>query len=172
DTPVGGRPGRYPGIAFNAQYSEGVFVGYRHYDQNAIEPLFPFGHGLSYTTFALEDLAVAPAAGGGATVAVTVRNTGSRTGTEVVQVYAGLPEPSASVAQPPKALKAFRKVALAPGDFDRVELALDERAFSYWDAVNDRWTVAPGCYDILVGRSSRDVPLGAKLPLAGATCSE
>lgn len=169
DTPTSGHPERYPGIAANASYSEGVFVGYRHYDEHGIEPLFPFGHGLSYTTFAYHDLRVRHAPRGDGLVAtVQVENTGDRTGTEVVQAYVGKPE--AEVAQPPTSLAAFRKVTLDPGERRRVTLHLTRRSLSYWDVARDRWSVADGCYDVLVGSSSRDVRARDRLPLGAAAC--
>jgi len=171
DKPLDGNPRQYPGVAENAEYSEGVFVGYRHYDENGLTPAFPFGHGLSYTTFAYRGLRVEPGAGGGAVVHATVENTGTRPGVETPQLYLGLPEPRADVPQPPRALKDFTKVALAPGQSRRVRFSLDERAFSYYDTGAAGWRVAPGCYAVMVGRSSRDLPLTGSLARGGASCS-
>ncbi|HEX8105613.1 MAG TPA: glycoside hydrolase family 3 C-terminal domain-containing protein [Solirubrobacteraceae bacterium] len=153
-------PEQYPGVAENARYSEGVFVGYRHFDERGIEPAYPFGFGLSYTSFALSKLKVAPR-GEGVRVRATVRNTGARAGTEVAQLYVGMPDPRPGVAQPPRQLKGFARVALSPGQRRRVTFELDARAFSYWDTRSQAWTVAPGCYAIAVGTSSRDLPLNA-----------
>jgi beta-glucosidase len=113
-----GRPERYRGVGEDAHYSEGVFVGDRHFDEEGIDPLFPFGHGLSYASREYSDLRVAPAAGGriGARVTATVRNTSARDGVEVPQLYVSLPSPGPTVRQPPRALKAFAKLALGPGE--------------------------------------------------------
>ncbi|MEX2195043.1 MAG: glycoside hydrolase family 3 C-terminal domain-containing protein [Thermoleophilaceae bacterium] len=164
DTPTAGHLERYPGIAFRAQYSEGVFMGYRHYDEHRIAPLFPFGHGLSYTRFAYRDLSLEDAPDGGAAVEATVENVGGRPGVEVAQLYAGLPEPGPGVPQPPRWLKGFEKLRLEPGESHRVRFELSARDLSHWDAGEDRWALAPGCYVLSVGRSSRD------LPLSGQTC--
>ncbi len=154
---------QYPGIKgadghYTAKYSEGVFVGYRHYDQNRVAPLFPFGHGLAYTTYAYSGLAVAPGDGGNLVVSANITNTGTRFGGEIVQLYVGAPA-SAPVPIPPQQLKGFTKARVAPGQTVRVSFTLDQRAFSYWDAASDRWRVAAGTYPILVGSSSRDIRL-------------
>jgi beta-glucosidase len=146
-------PAQYPGVNGVATYSEGVFVGYRHYDESGIAPLFPFGFGLSYTTFRLGHLSVH-----GGTVALDVRNTGRRAGSEVVQVYVGHPA-STPVPEPPHQLGAFAKVTLAPGQTKHLVLHLDARAFAYWDTGTGGWVVSPGRYQIAVGTSSRDLPL-------------
>jgi beta-glucosidase len=164
-------PEQYPGVAENAQYSEGVFIGYRHYDEHGIEPLFPFGHGLSYTTFDYSRLRVRrPRRDGTVRVRVRVKNSGPRTGVEIVQLYLGLPEPTPDVPQPPKALKAIAKVSLAPGRRKRVRFELDRRAFSYWDTASGGWVVAPGCYDVMVGRSSRDLRAQGVVRVGGVLC--
>jgi beta-glucosidase len=137
-------------------YKEGIFVGYRWFDAKNIEPLFPFGHGLSYTTFAQSDLAVETTADG-ASVSLTVANTGPRAGAEVMQIYVGQPE--CSVERPVRELKGFVKVALEPGESRRVEIALDRRAFSYWSEEANAWTVEPGEFVIEAGTSSRNLPL-------------
>ena len=170
DLPTTGRPERYPGVGENAEYSEGVFVGYRHFDQNKIAPRFPFGHGLSYATWQYDDLTITPARGGrvAARVSATVRNTSSRPGVEVAQLYVGLPAPGASVPQPPRALKAFTKVALGPGKSRRVTFELDERSLSYWNEAAKDWSIAPGCYTVEVARSSRDPQLTGALTVGGA----
>ena len=134
-----------------ATYSEGVFVGYRHYDAHGIEPLFPFGYGLSYTTFALSNLTV-----NGTTVEVDVANTGSRAGADVVQVYVS---PPAAAGEPPKQLKGFAKVSLSPGQTKRVSITLQDRSFSVWSTSAGAWTVVPGHYAVSVGDSSRNLPL-------------
>jgi beta-glucosidase len=154
-----------PGPGGVAHYSEGVFVGYRHYDAKAIAPLFPFGHGLSYTSFAYKDLKISadhvsfeskPAAT--LSIDATVVNTGRVAGAEVVQLYVGLPSLE-GVPQPPRQLKGFAKVNLDPGKQARVHLVLDKRSLSYWDMKSHAWAVASGDYQIMVGSSSRDVRL-------------
>lgn len=154
-----------PGPGGLAHYSEGVFVGYRHYDANGITPLFPFGHGLSYTSFAYKDLKISTDQISfdkqhAATVSVeaTVTNTGRVRGAEVVQLYLGLPSAD-GVPQPPKQLKGFEKVTLEPGKQARVKMVLDEHSLSYWDVKKHAWAVAPGDYQIMVGASSRDIRL-------------
>ncbi len=171
DIPAAGNPRQYPGVLETAEYSEGVFAGYRHYDERGITPRWPFGHGLSYTSFVLRGLRVEPAAGGGpaATVGATVTNTGSRAGVAVPQLYVG--HPSAGVPQPPRQLKGFRKLALGPGESTRVRFRLDRRAFAHWDVAADDWAVAPGCYGVFVGRSSRDLPLRGTVAQSGLPAS-
>ena len=150
---------RYPGVDGKAAYSEGILVGYRWYDARGIEPLFPFGHGLSYTTFAYDGLSVRPA-GDGLDVAFTVRNTGTRAGAEVAQVYLG------PVANPPapmtmKSLAGFRRIELAAGESRDVTVHVDGRALSYWSETTHGWRRAPGIRPVLVGSSSRDIRLSA-----------
>jgi len=170
DAPTTGDFDQYPGLV-EVQHKEGVFVGYRHYDQRQIEPAYPFGHGLSYTSFAYRGLRIRPGVGDSAQVSVEVRNTGRRAGTEVVQLYLGLPEPDASVRQPPRALKGIAKVGLGAGERRRVRFSVDRRALSYWDAAADAWAVASGCYGVMVGRSSRDIRLRGTLAVNSA-CRE
>jgi len=146
-------------------YSEGVFVGYRGFEHNAIEPLFPFGFGLSYTTFAYANLSVTPAttSDGAVTVAFDVTNTGGRAGADVAQVYVS--DPQASVPRPPKELKGFVKVSLEPEQTERVTVVLDRRALSYFDVEAKDWRAEPGEFGILVGRSSADIVLRGSLTL-------
>jgi beta-glucosidase len=163
-------PAQYPGVAGVATYSEGVFVGYRHYDAHGIEPLFPFGFGLSYTSFRLGQLTLSPSTGvshGQVTVHVEVTNTGPRTGSEVVQVYVGHPAGTA-VPEPPHQLVAFLRVTLAPGQTRRVALHLGPRAFAYWDTTGNRWVVPDGTYGVFAGTSSRDLPLSMPVRIARA----
>jgi beta-glucosidase len=146
------------------EYTEGLFVGYRHFDKSGIKPLFPFGYGLSYTTFAYKNLTVSPAAGSGAaTVAFDVTNTGTRGGADVAQVYVG--DHHASVPRPVKELKGFAKVEVNPGETKHVEVTLNRRAFSYYDVKNHKWTVAPGEFDVYVAHSAADIELTGKLKL-------
>ncbi len=146
------------------EYSEGVFVGYRHFDKSGIKPLFPFGYGLSYTTFAYKNLTVTlGSADQPVTVAFDVSNTGAGAGAEVAQVYVG--DRHAKVPRPVKELKGFAKVELKPGETRHVQIALDRRAFSYYDVKNHMWTVAPGDFDIYVARSAAEIELTGKATL-------
>ncbi len=168
DLPTAGDPRQYPGVAEIAVYSEGVLIGYRHFDANGIDPAFPFGHGLSYTTFELDDLRVRPAPAGSDTIATlsyTVSNTGDRTGTAVPQVYVGLPAPDADTIQPPRQLRHAAPVELAPGQTRRVTAELAPDDLSYYDMAAGDWRVAPGCYTIELGHSSRDLVDEVILPV-------
>ncbi len=153
------------GNGAEVDYKEGVFVGYRWYDENHIKPAYPFGYGLSYTSFRYSHLRIH-----GRTVRATVTNTGHRTGVAVPQLYVHLPAPSAAVPQPPRQLKGYRSVTLAPGRSARVTFRLGPRAFSYWDTAAGRWRIAPGCYRIYVGPSSRALPLRGAIGERGARC--
>jgi beta-glucosidase len=146
-------------------YSEGVFLGYRHFDRSRTKPLFPFGHGLSYTTFQYGNLEVKPASGGNALASVSfqVKNTGSREGAEVAQLYVG--DAHSHVERPVKELKGFAKVELKPGETKTVELTLDRRAFSYFDVKTHQWKAEPGDFAIQVGGSSADIALRGKFTL-------
>jgi beta-glucosidase len=137
-----------------AHFDEGIFIGYRYWDQYNQKPLFPFGYGLSYTSFTIKGTGVKPSPDGGAIVNVVVKNTGKRAGSEVVQTYLGFPK---SAGEPPKQLKAFQKVLLQPGEEKTVSLILDADAFKYWNETTHAWTTAPGIYSVMVGRSSRDI---------------
>jgi beta-glucosidase len=140
-------------------YAEGVLVGYRWFDAKGIEPLFPFGYGLSYTTFAIKNLSLSATsirAGGELTATVEVANTGTREGAEVVQLYVG--DPSASVPRPPSELKGFEKVSLKPGETKNIHFTLHARDFSYWDEKGGDWKIDPGVFSISVGNSSRNTP--------------
>ncbi len=148
----------YPGREGKTEYTEGIFVGYRFYDREKKEVLFPFGHGLSYTRFSYGPVKVsAPSVGSkyAREVRLDVTNSGDRPGEEVVQVYVG--DRHAPVPRPPAELKAFRKVSLAPGEKKTVLVTLDESSFAYFDAASGKWTVAPGTFEILAGSSSRDI---------------
>jgi beta-glucosidase len=150
----GAANGWFPGHDGVVTYGEQTLVGYRHFDAHGIEPLFCFGHGLSYGEFEFEAPTVRVE---GRTVGLSLRvtNRGSRRGTEIVQVYVG--DRESSVVRATKELKAFAKVALEPGASQRVELTLDERSFAFWDTDQHDWKVEPGQFDLFVGRSSRDV---------------
>jgi beta-glucosidase len=147
-------------------YREGLFVGYRGFEKNGVKPLFPFGHGLSYTSFKYANLSVTPAksADGQAQVSFDVTNTGTRAGADVAQVYVG--DRHSKVPRPAKELKGFAKVALAPGETRRVTVDLDRRSLSYYDVKSKQWRAEPGTFEILVGRSSEDIQLKGSLALA------
>ena len=150
----------YPGRGGKVSYHEGVFVGYRYYDTKQIEPLFPFGHGLSYTEFAYSDLCVSKSNLTDAdtlTVKLTLTNTGERTGSEVVQLYVA--NPKGEVLRPEKELRDFTKVELRPGESREVTFRLDARCFSYYDTELKRFYAAEGDYEILAAASSRDIRL-------------
>ena len=162
NAPTSGNPAQYPGVNETVTFSEGVMVGYRHYDAKGIEPRFPFGHGLSYTTFRYSDLAASTGS-----VKVTVTNTGARTGIAVPQLYIGMPSPGADVPQPPRQLKGYTKITLRPGESRRVTFPLSQRSFAYWNESAKAWKVADGCYRIMVGSSSRDIAETASLGQCG-----
>jgi beta-glucosidase len=153
DEPVAGDPEKYPGVGETVRYKEGVFIGYRWFDEHKLGVAYPFGYGLGYTTFQISDLRVEP--GADAVVSVAATNTGPRAGSTAPQLYVGMPE--RGLEQPPLQLKGFERVRLAPGQTKRVRFTLDERAFSHWDQHAGRWAVTPGCYRIVVGQHSRDV---------------
>jgi len=148
--PGGGR-GRMPD--FDIDYTEGLKVGYKWFDAEGKEPLFAFGHGLSYTTFAYSGLKATIDS-----VSFTVKNTGKRAGAEIAEVYAGLP---AAANEPPKRLVAWDKVELKPGESKTVTLALEPKFLSIFDEEKDAWSLMAGEYKILVGGSSRNTPLAA-----------
>jgi beta-glucosidase len=158
------------GAPITVEYSEGLQIGYRWFDANRIAPRFPFGFGLSYTTFALSNLVVTPRRTDGTgpiTVRVTVTNTGKRRGAEVPQVYVSLPE---STGEPPKRLVAFEKVWLEPGQRRTVAMTIDPSAPSHplgvWDESTKRWRVPEGSYTITVGASSADTGLASGMVVA------
>jgi beta-glucosidase len=148
-------------------YREGIFVGYRGYEKKSITPQFPFGYGLSYTTFKYAGLAVTPAKtrDGKVSVSFEVTNTGSRAGADVAQVYVG--DAHAKLPRPPKELKGFAKVSLQPGETRRVSVDLDRRSFSYYDVKARQWRADPGVFEVLVGRSSADLQLTGTVTLVG-----
>ena len=146
------------------EYKEGLFVGYRHFDKSGIKPLFPFGYGLSYTTFAYKNLMVSPGSASGnhqVTVEFDITNTGLRRGQEVAEVYVG--DKHAPVPRPVKELKGFAKVDLSPGETKHVEVTLDRRAFSYYDVKAHAWTVSPGDFDIDVAHSAAEIELTGRV---------
>lgn len=146
----------YPGKDGVTEYSEGIFVGYRHFDMKNMEVQFAFGHGLSYTTFSYENLKVDAKKTGGKNrinVSFEVKNTGSREGAEVAQVY--VHDMKSSVPRPPKELKAFKKANLKPGESQTVTVSLDDNALAFYDAAQHAWVVEPGTFEVMVGSSSR-----------------
>jgi beta-glucosidase len=150
----------YPGHDGKAPYDEGLLVGYRHYDAQKVEPLFPFGHGLSYTRFAYGDLVVE----GDGDVRVDVTNVGPRPGREVVQLY--VHPVDSPVERPEQELKEFATVDLAPGETTTVRFTLPDRAFAHWDPALHDWVVAPGDYELRAGSSSRAVHTTARITRA------
>jgi beta-glucosidase len=151
-------------------YREGVYLGYRGFDHNGTKPLFPFGYGLSYTTFAYRNLAVSSPKTTGQSgswqvqVQFDLTNTGKRDGAEVAQVYVASHDSPAP--RPVKELKGFSKVSLHPGETRRVSVMLDRRAFSYYDVATKQWRADPGRYDVLVGRSAVQIELGGHVSLS------
>jgi beta-glucosidase len=165
----------FPGDSQVVRYGEGIFIGYRGYDATAQEVAFPFGFGLSYTTFALSDLEVTTrgsVADGtlGADVSLTVTNTGDVDGAEVVQVY--VRDVHATVARPVRELKGFAKVQLAAGASSSVTIELDQRAFAFWSVRQGRWAVEAGEFTVEVGPHSRDLPLAATVTVTAPRLAE
>jgi len=152
----------FPGGPMTVEYRESIYVGYRYYDTAKVDVLFPFGHGLSYTTFAYRDLVVTPS--DDVMIAkFKVRNTGKVAGKEIAQLY--VHDLQSTIFRPDKELKGFAKVELQPGEETEVTLALGQRAFAYYDVPSRGWVVEAGDFEILVGASSRDIRLTASLSL-------
>jgi beta-glucosidase len=147
----------FPGVDGTVKYSEGILVGYRWFDTKKIEPLFPFGFGLSYTTFKYSDFKLIPGTNGAVTAQFEVENTGKSAGAEVAQLYVHQNKPA--VARPEKELKGFQKVSLKPGERRMVSIPLDKTAFSYFDDRTKSWVADEADFDIWVGSSSRDLRL-------------
>ena len=148
----------FPGDGKNVEYAEGVFVGYRYYDKKKMAVRWPFGHGLSYTTFEYSNVRVSADVlndGGTVTVYADIKNTGDRAGREVVQLYVA--DRTGTAGRPEKELKGFAKVALEPGETKTVELSVDARSLSWYSEALGGWYAAPGRYELLVGHSSRDI---------------
>ncbi len=142
------------------QYREGLYVGYRYHQTAGVAPAYPFGFGLSYTTFAYADVKATPQG-----VSLTVTNTGDREGAEIVQVYVA--KPDAKIFRPAQELKGFAKVQLAAGESKRVTVALDDKAFRYWNTLTNAWEVEGGSYEVRVGASCEDIRLTAVVTVAG-----
>lgn len=163
DTPAH-TPEQYPGVNGVATYSEGLQVGYRWYDAQKIAPLFPFGFGLSYTSFQFDRLTVSGPTAGKVIVELDVTNTGQRDGADVAQAYVGYPS---DAGEPPKQLRGFAKVKLRAHETRHVLMTLDDQAFSIWDTSLNKWSLVPGKYEILVGDSSDHLPLRATVTVPG-----
>jgi beta-glucosidase len=164
-------PRNYPGEHGVVHYDEGLLVGYRWFDTKQIAPLFPFGHGLSYTQFEYSDLKIAPSSSpsptGAGRVEFTVKNNGGRAGAEVAQLYVHAGK--SSVLRAEKELKGFAKIVLKPGESQRVSLPLPPRAFARYDEVKKSWVTDAGTYELIVGSSSRDLRLRGDVTLAEAS---
>jgi beta-glucosidase len=157
------RPERYPGVNGEQRYDEGIFVGYRWYDQFRQQPLFPFGYGLSYADFRFGDVRLR-SDHGGVTASTRVTNTSRRSGSTVAQAYLSFPR---AAGEPPRQLKGYEKVQLAPGRSAVVTFRLDRADLAYFDEGAHRQVVADGRYTLSVGSSSRDLPESASFELGG-----
>jgi beta-glucosidase len=158
----------YPGERGVVKYREGVYSGYRFYDTMQYEPLFAFGHGLSYTAFTYGDVRVSAneiAPGESVTVEVDVTNMGDRAGAEVVQLY--VRDVESELPRPDKELKAFARIDLGPGETGTVSMTLDMRSFAYFDDLRNAWIAEPGSFELLVGSSSRDIRICTAVTLTG-----
>ena len=166
DSPAHRSPRTFPGDGHEVLYQEGIFVGYRHFDRQQIAPLFPFGHGLSYSEFEYGDLQVEHARweGEGALgVSLTLTNRGDRDGAEVVQLYLG--DPESSVPRPPRELRAFEKRFLRAGESARIRFELRVRDLAWFCESPSGWRAEPGAFDVEVGASSRDIRLRGRFEL-------
>ena len=157
---------QWPGENGTVEYSEGIDVGYRWYDSQGLTPLFPFGYGLSYTTFSFTNLQVGTlSAGGAASVTATVTNTGTRAGADVAQLY--VTDPAAS-GQPPRQLEGFQRVSLQPGASTTVRFQLTQQNLQYWNSADNNWATSSGSYGIDVGDSDANLPLVGTLAVTSA----
>ena len=150
----------FPGKQQNVEYREGLYIGYRYYETAHVPVRYPFGYGLSYTTFAYSDLKA-----DADKVTFTITNTGSRAGAEIAQLYVA--KADAAVFRPEKELKGFAKVFLQAGECKTVTIPLDDKAFRYWNVKTDRWETEGGSYQLLVGASAQDIRLRAEVPVQG-----
>jgi beta-glucosidase len=167
-------PNSYPGANNVVHYAEGLLVGYRWFDTRKIEPLFPFGHGLSYTTFKYSNLKLTPTSSSTAnptgpllTATADITNTGPRDGQEIVQLYIHQHNPT--LPRPEKELKGFAKIALKPGQTAQISIALTIDAFSFYDPAKKSWIAEKDDFDILLASSSRDVRLQTTWSLSQTT---
>jgi beta-glucosidase len=159
DTPMQ-TPEQYPGVNGTVTYTEQLLIGYRWWDATGRTPLFPFGHGLSYTTFVYSGLTVDTAsAAPSILVTATVTNTGNRSGTEIAQLYIGFP---ASAGEPPLVLRGFSDLSLSPGEYALASFELSPHDISTWDTLSYSWQVAHGTFNVAVGASSRDLRLSGQ----------
>jgi len=156
----------YPGTNGTVTYAEGLLVGYRWFDTKNIEPQFPFGFGLSYTTFKYSDLKLVPATNGTVTAQFAIENTGQLAGAEVAQLYVHQKNPA--LMRPEKELKGFRKVFLKPGEKQSISIPLDKAAFAYYDDTQQAWVTPEDDFEILIGSSSRDLRLRDHWHFAGS----
>ena len=155
----------FAGAGRTVQYREGLYVGYRYYQTAGVPVAFPFGYGLSYTSFAYSDLKATADS-----VTLTVTNTGARDGAEIVQVY--IAKPGAEIFRPAQELKAFARVPLAAGESRTVTLPLDDKAFRYWNTRTDGWEIEGGRYEVRVGASSADIRLTAEVDICGTNAPD
>ncbi len=160
DSPAHNSERSFPGVEERVFYDEGIYVGYRYFDKEQIDPLFPFGYGLSYTTFNYENLKLDKekfTKNDTVTVSLDIVNSGNRSGMEIIQLY--IQDIKSSIDRPPKELKQFKKVKLEPNERKTVELTLNFDDFSFYDDSTHSWVVEPGTFNILLGSSSRDIHL-------------
>ena len=157
--------GNFPGDFLHVRYGEGLLVGYRWYDAKGLDVRYPFGHGLSYTTFEFGDASASVNADGNVEISVPVTNTGSVAGREVVQAYFSLP--GSSISRPPRELKAFQSVAVEPGETVTATLVARLDDLAYWNVRIDDWAVEGGTYTVEVGASSRDLRTSTTVEVAG-----
>jgi beta-glucosidase len=159
--------GNYPGTNGTMTYTEGLLVGYRWFDTKGIEPEFPFGYGMSYTTFNYSDLKLIPATGSNdmVTAQFEIANTGTRAGAEVAQLY--VHEDNPRLTRPEQELKGFQKIFLQPGAKQTVSIPLTRGAFAYYDPAQPGWVAQSDQFEIRIGSSSRDIRLRANFNLAG-----
>jgi beta-glucosidase len=170
--PRGGSTAAYPGVLsaasagtlYQETYTEGVFVGYRWFDEHRLTPAYPFGYGLSYTSFQLSKLRIR-----GHAVSLTVTNTGTRSGTAVPEIYLGLPG-TAAVPEPPEQLAGYAKLVLGRHKHRRVTIPLPERSFQYWNTPAAAWAIMPGCVKVMAGTSSASPPLTGVIGQGGTRC--
>jgi beta-glucosidase len=175
--PTANNPSSYPGVLdptdeppaalgtlWKVTYTEGVFVGYRWFNAHHETPAYPFGFGLSYTTFRLSHLAVSRAR-----VTVTVTNTGKHIGIAVPEIYLGLPG-TAAIPEPPEQLAGYDKLTLAPGKSRTITIPIQARSYEYWDTAANNWAIMPGCVRVMAGQSSGSLPLHAVLSQGGKYC--
>jgi beta-glucosidase len=158
--------GEYPGKDNTVHYNEGLYVGYRYYDSKLVEPLFPFGYGLSYTQFEYSNLVIPKELTSNQNefvVSFEIKNTGTRPGKEISQVY--IHQDKSSLERPYKELKGFGKILLKPGETKKIEIKLNKRALQYYDPKVKKWVEEPGRFKILVGGSSKDIRLSGEVTL-------